>query len=464
MGLISWLLQLLGWRSTRPPLPPFHSEANRSPSLSDSASNSYDNHQVLTDKPAISRQDALNRRQKTRQSQYPPGRRRLVCTRRKSLKFAARKRSLPYVESKGAAPYRYARYGSQTGHYLDLSRDGDEEQLTQFGLPIFHTPEQLAAWIGLPLNKVAWLVHRFSGGRPASVKEAHYHFHWVKKRRGGWRLIEAPKSTLKTIQTKILRELLDRIPVHATAHGFTAGRSILTNAHPHIGQAILVKFDLANFYTTVSFARVVAIFRSLGYSREVAIWLGSLTTSAVPGNLAFQEQGPYALLFYMRRHLPQGAPTSPALANLSAYWMDVRLSGLAKSFGATYTRYADDLTISGPAEFGHGLRSVIPLVQQIVGQERFFINKLKRKVLRSHQRQTVTGVVVNEKTNVSRVDFDRLKAILTNCLRHGPSTQNRDRVESFFHHLQGCIAHVSMLNPARGQKLTEIFRRVDWNK
>ena len=261
-------------------------------------------------------------------------------------------RSLPYVETKGAAPYRYARYGSQTGHYLDLSRDGNKARLNELGLPIFHTPEQLADWLGLPLNRVAWLVHRFSAGRPASVKDAHYHFHWVKKRRGGWRLIEAPKSTLKQAQSKILHELLDKVPVHATAHGFTAGRSILTNAKPHVGQAVIVKFDLTNFYTTVSFSRVVAIFRRLGYSREVSIWLALLTTSAVPGNLGFQEQGPYTLGIYLRRHLPQGAPTSPALANLSAFGMDVRLSGLARSFGARYIgRYADvTLDVSGRQE------------------------------------------------------------------------------------------------------------------
>lgn len=448
MGFISWLLQLFGVRSDR------------------RSSDSFDTLQEGWAEPRKPKEEKkqAERTSKPTQVHYPPGRSWLVPTRRKATKFATRRRNLPYVETKGAAPYRYARYGSQTGHYLDLSRDGDEGRLARFGLPVFHNPEQLANWLGLPLNKVAWLVHRFSGGRPASVKDAHYHFHWVKKRRGGWRLIEAPKAMLKQIQTKILRDLLDKIPVHSAAHGFTCGRSILTNARPHVGQAILLKLDLTNFYTTVSFARVVAIFRSLGYSREISIWLGLLTTSAVPGNLAFQEQGPYALACYLRRHLPQGAPTSPALANLSAFGMDVRLTGMAKSFGATYTRYADDLTISGPAELSYGLKIVIPLVQQIIRQERFNVNKAKRQVLRSHQRQSVTGVIVNEKPNISRIDFDRLKAILTNCLRHGPSTQNRDRVDSFFHHLQGCIAYVSMLNPVRGQKLNELFARIDWNR
>lgn len=461
MGLISWLLQCLGWRTVRPSLPTSNLAVGPSHDQG-SAVRTYDANGQVTSQAGGSRQaiDCQTSRQALRLRKPA----RLVATRRNAQKIAARSESFPYVETKGSPPYRYARYGSQTGHYLDLSRDGDEARLVESGLPVFHTPEQLADWIGLPLNKVAWLVHRFSGGRPGSIKEAHYHFHWLKKRLGGWRLIEAPKSTLKQVQSKILRELLDKVPVHSSAHGFTSGRSILTNARPHVGQGLILKLDLVNFYTTVSFARVVAIYRGLGYSREIAIWLGLLTTSAIPGNLSFQEQGPYVLTTYLRRHLPQGAPTSPALANLSAFWLDVRISGLARSFGAKYTRYADDLTISGPTEFGSSLRTIIPLINQIIRQERFFVNNAKRRVLRAHQRQTVTGVIVNEKPNISRVDFDHLKAILTNCLRHGPSTQNRDCVDSFFNHLQGSIAHVAMLNPARGEKLNQLFHRIDWAK
>ena len=100
----------------------------------------------------------------------------------------------------------------------------------------------------------------------------------------------------------------------------------------------------------------------------------------------------------------------------------------------------------------------------IIRQERFTVNKAKRQVLRAHQRQTVTGVVVNAKPNISRVDYDRLKAIINNCLRHGPSTQNRFELDSFFHHLQGCVAYVSMLNPQRGQRLNELFLKIDWNR
>jgi hypothetical protein len=243
-----------------------------------------------------------------------------------------------------------------------------------------------------------------------------------------------------------------------------AGRSIVTNAKPHVGRAVLLKFDLENFYATVSMARVTGIFRGLGYSREAAIWLARLTTSALPMNTPFERSDPAALLPYLRRHLPQGAPTSPALANLSAWGLDVRLSGLARSFGANYTRYADDLTFSGPEEFIPSLRDFIPLVSKVIRQERFRVNKKKRKVIRDNARQTVTGVVVNTRLNIDRREFDRLKAILTNCEHHGPSTQNRDKRENFAAHLRGRIAHVAQLNPARGSKLLGIYQRIDWRR
>ncbi|MEK6262403.1 MAG: reverse transcriptase family protein [Planctomycetota bacterium] len=394
----------------------------------------------------------------------PLPRPRLTPTRRDTTRHDARKSRATFVEVTGAVPYKYARFGSGTGRHLDLSQDGDEARLQQRGLPVFRTPEQLADWLGVPLKKVAWLVHRFSAGRPASVEQAHYHFRWLKKKSGGWRLIESPKQTLKQAQVKILREILDRVPTHSAAHGFVQGRSILTNAKPHVGHATLVKLDLSNFYATVGFSRIVALFRALGYSREAAIWLGLLTTSAIPGNMAFPARDPYAFEPYLRRHLPQGAPTSPALANLSAYRLDLRLAGLSKSFGATYTRYADDLAISGPKELAGGLRVLIPLVQQIIRRERFRANSAKRRVLRAHQRQTIAGVVVNAKPNVAREHYDRLKATLTNCVRLGPSTQNREKVADFTSHLRGRIAHVQQLNRARGEKLMVLFNRIDWRR
>ncbi len=363
-------------------------------------------------------------------------------------------------------PYTFARPNIGGREYLDLSRDGDDERLAQFGLPVFHTPDELAKWLGIPLGRLAWLVHRFSeGARPGNERDAHYHFHWIRKRsKKGWRLIEAPKSKLKAAQTKILREILDRVPPHVTAHGFAAGKSIVTNAKPHVGSRVILKIDLENFYPTVTMSRVVGIFRGLGYSREASIWLARLTTSALPVNTPFIKEEPTAILPYLRRHLPQGAPTSPALANLSAWGLDVRLSGLAREFGARYTRYADDLTFSGPEPFVSSLKDFIPLATRVIHSERFRVNMDKRKVIRNNARQTVTGVVVNTRLNVSRTEFNRLKAILHNCVQNGPSSQNREQHENFPAHLRGRIAHVAQLNPARGTKLLALYERIDWRR
>lgn len=349
------------------------------------------------------------------------------------------------------------------GGYVDLSTDGDDARLAHFGLPRFRTPEELAAWLEIPVGLLAWLTHRFRDGfRPLTDRDSHYHYRWLKKRSGGVRLIEAPKQKLKAVQVKILREILDKVPPHRTAHGFALGRSIVSNAKPHIGQAVLLKFDLENFYATVTMARVTAIFRGIGYRREAAIWLARLTTSCLPMNTPFVKSHPTAILPYIPKHLPQGAPTSPALANLSAWGLDVRLSGLARGFGANYTRYADDLTFSGPEEFIPSLRDFIPLTTQVIRQERFRVHKKKRKVIRDNARQTVTGVVVNQKLNAQRSEFDRLKAILTNCVRFGPASQNRENHENFTAHLCGRIAHITQLNPKRGSKLLAIYQRIDW--
>ncbi|SFI53948.1 reverse transcriptase family protein [Planctomicrobium piriforme] len=361
-------------------------------------------------------------------------------------------------------PYRFAGIGPQQGQFRDLSRDIDQRWLDYFGLPVLATPDDLAAWLNIPIGQLAWLTHRTSRGhRAESVKQSHYVYSWIAKRSGGHRLIESPKSDLKHAQEQILRGLLDHVPPHTAAHGFVPGRSILTNASPHVGQRFVLKFDLRDFYVTVRYSRVVAIFRSLGYSREVAIWLARLTTSSVPWGIKAPVKE-WELAKYASRHLPQGAPTSPALANLSAFGLDVRLDGLAGAYGLEYTRYADDLTFSGPGTAIPALHELIPLIQKIIRAERFSSNWQKRRVLRNGQRQTVAGVVVNEKLNVSRRDYDSLKATLHNCRKLGPSTQNHKSHPEFASHLRGRIAHVRQLNPARGEKLLAIYQQIDWSK
>jgi hypothetical protein len=161
-------------------------------------------------------------------------------------------------------------------------------------------------------------------------------------------------------------------------------------------------------------------------------------------------------------HLPQGAPTSPSLANLCAYRLDCRLTGLARSVDASYTRYADDLVFSGEQELARSVRRFHVHVCRIALEEGFEVNTRKSHFMRQGVRQQVAGVVLNARLNVNRREYDRLKAILTNCVRLGPQGQNRDGRADFRAHLAGRIAHVAHLNPDRGRRLRLLFEQVRW--
>jgi len=370
----------------------------------------------------------------------------------------------PDQEMVRGRPYRFASIGPRTGIYLDLSQDCDQRWLEYYNLPLLRTPDELADWLGISIGKLAWLTHRTTENqRPETVQKSHYAYRWLEKRSGGWRLIEAPKLEMKLAQQHVLREILNHVPAHGAAHGFVGGRSIVTNAAPHVGRRFLLKLDLKDFYTNVRYSRVVAIFRSLGYSREVAIWLARLTTTAIPWNLKAPVTSA-ELAKFSSRHLPQGGVTSPALANLSAFSLDVRLSGLAAAYSLNYTRYADDLTFSGPGKAVPALHEIVQLVRKIIRSERFHINQKKFRVIRNSQRQSVTGVIVNERLNVSRDEFDRLKAILHHCAKLGPASQNREGHPHFQDHLRGRIAHVLQLSQTRGEKLLALYQRIDWTQ
>jgi hypothetical protein len=297
----------------------------------------------------------------------------------------------------------------------------------------------------------------------------NYLYRWRKKADGSARLIESPKQRLKAIQRNILAGILSVIPSHDAAHGFRTGRSIKSFTAPHIGREIVLKLDLKDFFPGVSKARVAAVFRTAGYPESVADLLAGLCVNSTPALVLAdrpsspgERSGPAVCALYRRPHLPQGAPTSPALGNLAAYRLDCRLTGLAKAAGAQYTRYADDMAFSGGSDFARGIKRFRAEVCEIALEEGFLVHPGKTRVMRKSIRQQAAGVVLNRRPNVARPLFDRLKAILHNCVIHGPAGQNRDKIPDFAAHLAGRIAHVGMLNPARGEKLRREFERICW--
>ena len=277
------------------------------------------------------------------------------------------------------------------------------------------------------------------------------------------RLLESPKPLLKISQRRVLRQILDKIPPHEAVAGFRKGSSILDFVTPHAGKAVHLRMDLEDFFPSIGFGRVHALFRTAGYPDAVALALTRLCTHKVSAEVTAEK--PLSWLERKRfesPHLPQGAPTSPALANLCAFRLDCRLTGLAKSTKTIYTRYADDLLFS----CGHDKRSLndrfATHVAAIVLEEGFRINHRKTRLRHRGQRQTAAGLVLNEKPNISRETFDRLKATLTNCVRHGPGSQNHEDRPDWKAHLQGRIAWVRFSNPTRSAKLQTIYNRIVW--
>jgi len=337
-----------------------------------------------------------------------------------------------------------------------------------WNVPPVTTAGQLAQWLGVSPAHLDWLADvRGLAAKQQSSKLRHYVCHWQPRRRGRFRLVESPKQKLKSIQRKILHEILDRIPPHSAVHGFRPGRSILTYAAPHVGQQIVLRFDLRDFFPSIRSSRVHALFRTAGYPEEVARLLTGLCTSRIPLEVWEERPDPrggdYKMGELLREpHLPQGAPTSPALANLCAYHLDVRLDGLAHSLQAVYTRYADDLAISGGEMLERCARRVQVAVAVIAFEEGLEMHFRKSRFMRRGVCQQLAGIVVNECPNLRRRVYDELKAILTNCVRHGPNTQNLAGHSDFRSHLLGRIAHFSMVHPHRGKKLRALFEKIEW--
>ncbi len=344
----------------------------------------------------------------------------------------------------------------------------------KWNIPAIETAAVLAEWLQVTQGELEWFADLKRLARrlePEKIEGAlgHYHYRILAKEGGSIRLIEAPKQRLKELQRKILSEILEQIPVHPAAHGFRKGRSIKTFAAPHVGQRVVVRMDLRDFFLSLRSGRVQAMFRTAGYPELVADFLGGLCTNAVPRSL-WTSRGasldPLKMIevshLYELPHLPQGAPCSPALANICAYRLDCRLTGLAESVGAVYTRYADDLAFSGDEEFERCAERFTIRVAAILIEEGFTVNHRKTRIMKQGVRQYLAGLVTNERINIVRDDFDRLKATLTNCVRHGPESQNYEGHVAFRLHLEGRVGFVESVNPAKGARLRRVFEKIRW--
>lgn len=318
--------------------------------------------------------------------------------------------------------------------------------LENAGLPALSTPADVARALGVTVPKLRWLAYH----SVASTRR-HYVTFTVPKKSGGERVLSAPHRTLARCQEWILRSILDPVPAHPAAHGFVRARSTLTGAQKHIAAETVLNVDLKDFFPTITFVRAKGVFQQLGYSPAVATILALLCTECPRRTV--QYAGETLHVAVGPRGLPQGACTSPALSNLVVRRMDARLQGIGNRLGWTYTRYADDLTFSASGDATKLLAYLMARIRHIAQDEGFALNPAKTRVQRPHTRQSVTGIVVNERPGVPRVLVRRLRSILHHARHEGLPAQNRENRPNFEAWLRGMIAYIRMVNPAQGEPL-----------
>lgn len=224
-------------------------------------------------------------------------------------------------------------------------------------------------------------------------KDSYYRNFRVKKKNGTYRYINEPLNQLFTIQKEFSQFFLINRANNYHSHGFELKKNIITNANKHVGKKIVLNIDLEDFFSNISTLRISKLLLDkFNVSEEEAIKIADLLT--------------------YKNSLPQGSPSSPVLSNLICEQLDNELNKYCKQFNITYTRYADDMSFS----FNF---NKLPIIQVktiifIIEQNNFKINKKKYRYYYRNARQLVTGLVVNEKVNVKREYYKRLRAILHN--------------------------------------------------
>ncbi|MDH2331031.1 reverse transcriptase family protein [Paenibacillus polymyxa] len=272
-------------------------------------------------------------------------------------------------------------------------------------------------------------------------KDSNYHSFEIPKKSGGTRLIEAPTQPLKIIQRWILDHILSNVSISDHAFGFRKKKSILDNAKIHKKQECVINLDIINFFTSIKGLKVYKVYRYLGYTKQVSSILTILSTKD--------------------DSLPQGAPTSPYLSNIVCKKMDKRISKLAQAIGASYSRYADDITISGPMEIKNYLRTI----KKIIIDEGFSVNAKKVRIQFQNQRQIVTGLVVNQEVSVPREEVRSLIQEIYYCKKYGLNGHLRKKGiknSGYKDHLYGKAYFIKMINRELGLKIINDLDQIMW--
>lgn len=277
----------------------------------------------------------------------------------------------------------------------------------------------------------------------AVLEEYYYKEIRIPKKRGGERSLQVPVILLRSIQKWILDNILNNLYVSEFAMGFCKAKSIVTNANVHLNKKCIVNMDLKDFFPSITQEQVFRIFYYYGYTIGVSNMLARICT--------YEE------------FLPQGAPTSPYISNLVCLRLDKRLSKMAERYKATYSRYADDITFSSNGD----ISNIVEAAEEIINSEGFKVNSRKTRVLFQHQRQEVTGLLVNgEKVRVEKSYLKKLKQEIYYCKKYGVDNHlNHIGCTKRFYkdHLYGKVYFVNMVDSEIGKKLLDDMNNINWD-
>jgi len=287
---------------------------------------------------------------------------------------------------------------------------GLESSSFQFNL------EGLAVCLGVSVKIISQI---------AAAPNRHYRHFDISKKGGGRRGIDSPRVFLRVIQWFLADYVFIHFPVHDSVHSFRRGRSIVSNAEAHRGSAFVANIDIENFFGSIGLQTVRSMLANSGFQKEESLLLAKLCCKDDV--------------------LPQGAPTSPALSNTLLYKFDQEMNLHAGNLGLKYTRYADDITISGPTR--SSIVETITIAKDLLRREYgLALNEGKTRIASAHSQQRVTGVVVNQKVLPPRTLRRQIRAMVHNARNGKFSTA--DRIKK----LEGYVAFAEMFPDWKGSR------------
>ncbi|MBL7556537.1 MAG: retron St85 family RNA-directed DNA polymerase [Bdellovibrionaceae bacterium] len=282
---------------------------------------------------------------------------------------------------------------------------------------------QLALAIGISPRLLTSFIHK-----PGN----HYRFFDISKKGGGKRQIASPRFFLKTVQYWIKSYILCHLKIHDSCHAYLVDKSIITNAEKHVGKEFLANIDIEDFFGSIKTDHVFQLLRKNEIGERLSRVVAHLIT--------------------LDGKLPQGVPTSPTISNAFLYEFDNSLTKISREAGLEYSRYADDITISGSSRLA--IESVISKCRTLLLGYGLKLNENKTRIATSHSSQRVTGLVVNEKIQPPREFQRRVRAIF-----HRVNKKPEIYIERISE-LRGYYSYLSSFNAIKDSRHLQRYRMV----